>query len=249
MRRSDLQADALAYMYAHEFVDQAIDESELYNPLVHDIQFPTKAPLSDKIIDRNEVAEKVVFCALADLHAQKRLVFTLRPVERVLGQHWLCRVVQVFGYPREVLYVQRDGSFPRSPLNTALTELFEDLLQPGSDFVSEPRLPLRRLLHLLFKSREEERDPYHDIIQWVGEELIDEGFYKESTDVLAGAMTVREAHPDLDEMHAVKGEVAALRDRMERFARREPELYEALKKTVADTMKELSVLHQRRFTL
>jgi len=249
LRHSDLQADALCYMYAHEFVEQAVDESELANPLVHDIQFPTKAPLSEKVIDRNEVAEKVVFCALADLHAQKRLVLTLRPVERVLGQVWLARLLQVCGYPRRVLYVQRDGSFAASPLNTALAQVFESQLVPGSDFISEPRLPVRRLLQLLFRGREEERDPYHEIIQWVGAELVDEGYYVESTEVAVGALPFKAAHPDLERMRGAREFVSAMRERLDRFARREPELYEALRTSVAKTMKELSTLFQRRYTL
>lgn len=254
MRRSDLQADALAYMYAHEFVDEAIDESELSNPLAHGIEFPTKAPLSPKVIDRNEVAEKVVFCALADLVAQHRLLLEERPVEHVLGQRWLCRLLQLCGYPRSVLLVKRDGSFAASPLNSHLLEVFESLLQPGSDFISEPWLPVRRLLTLLFKLRTdnrdgEEKDPYHDILQWVGEELIEEGFYTDSTDVAAGAVPFREAHPDLEQMRGCAGEVQQMRERLERFARREPALYAALKTTVARTMKELSTLYSRRYTL
>jgi hypothetical protein len=249
LRRSDLQADALSYMYAHEFVEQLIDEDQLYDPLAHSIEFPTKAPLSDKIIDRNEVAEKVVFCALADLHAQKRLIFTWQPIERLLGSHRLCRLAQRLGYAKGRLLVQRDGSFPRSPLNTAIAELFDSLLVPGSDFISEPRLPLRRLLTLLFRNRPGERDPYHEVLQWVGEELIEEGYYTDSTDVLAGATQFREAHPDLAEMRAAAPHVALLKERLARFERREPEIYGALKATVAQTIKELSILNQRRVTL
>ncbi len=249
MRRSDLQADALAFMYAHEFCEQQIEEKDLNNPLLHDIQFPTKAPLSNKVIDRNEVAEKVMFCALADLHAQKRLIFTLRPIERLLGSHWLCRLFQLFGYPRHVLLVQRDGSFNASPLNSALVEVFNNLLQPGSDFISEPRLPVRQLIKLLFGNRDEQREPYHDLLQWVGNELCDEGYYRESTEVTIGATPFKEAHPDLEKMREAAEQVAALKDRLARFERREPEIYAALRKTVADTMKELSTLFQRRYTL
>ncbi|MBI2300648.1 MAG: hypothetical protein HYU66_17200 [Armatimonadetes bacterium] len=249
MRRSDLQADALAFMYAHEFVDQAIDESELYNPLAHDIEYPTKAPLSDQVIDRNEVAEKVIFVTLADLCAARRLVLSLRPIERVLGQHWVCRVFQLFGYPRHVLLVKRDGTFPNSPINQALNNLFDSLVVPGSDFLAEPRLPVRRLLQLLFRSRGEDRDPYNEVLQWVGEELIDEGFYFEATDVSAGVVPFRQAHPDLEKMRDVADRVALLRERLATFERREPELFGALKETVARAMKELAVLHTRRTTL
>lgn len=249
MRESDLQADALSYMYAHQFVDQAIDEKDLHNPLVHDIEYPTKAPLSEKVIDRNEVAEKVVFCTLADLWASHRLVLTLRPIDRIRGLPGLCRVLQLFGYPRTELLVQRDGSFPNSPLNQTLNGLFDELLVPGSDFISEPRVPVRKLLKLMFDSREEERDPYNEILQWVGVVLIEEGFYLESTDVVAGAVTMKAAHPDLDKMRAIEPRVDAMRERMDRQARLEPELYQALKETVAKTMKELATLHSRRFTL
>lgn len=249
MRLSDVQADALAYMYAHEFVEQAIDEGELYNPLVHDIEYPTKAPLSEKIIDRNEVAEKVVFVALADLGAQRRLLFTIREPEKLLGLRFLHPLARLVGLQRPVLYVQRDGSFPSSPLNAALGDLFDGLLVPGSDFISEPRLPLRRMLKLLFRSREEERDPYQEILQWVGAELLDEGFYTDATEVIAGAVPFKTAHPDLEKMRSVAPRVDALRERLEAFRRRDPEIYEALVKTVKDTMKELSVLHARRYTL
>jgi len=249
VRLSDVQADALAFMYAHEFVEQAIDEAELHNPLAHDIEYPTKAPLSDKIIDRNEVAEKVVFVALADLSAQRKLVLTLHEPERLLGQRWLHRLARLLGYQRPVLMVRRDGSFPASPLNSALLEVFDGLLQPGSDFVSEARLPVRRLLKLLFKGRDEERDPYHDILQWVGNELADEGFYTDGTELLAGSVPYKEAHPDLERMKTVSGRVAELRQRLADFERKQPELYGALRQTVKDTMKELSVLYARRFTL
>lgn len=249
MRLSDLQADALVFMYAHEFVDQAIDEEQLYDPLVHSIEYPTRAPLSDKIIDRNEVAEKVVFGALADLCAARRLILTLQPTERVFGQRWLCRGLQLFGYHRQVLLCQRDGSFPNSPLNEAFSAVFDELLAPGSDFISQPRVPVRQLLRRVFRSREEERDPYHEILQWVGETLIIEGFYTESTDVIAGAIEIKQAHPDVAKMRKLADRVAELRERLERYSRHEPELYAALKETVAGTMKELSILHQRRFTL
>jgi hypothetical protein len=205
--------------------------------------------LCDKVIDRNEVAEKVVFCALADLCAQRRLVLTVRPVEHVLGQRWLCRLVQRCGYKRYDLLVRRDGSFAASPLNQALNELFDSLLVPGSDFITEQRLPVRRLLQLLFKTREEERNPYHEVVRWVGDELIDEGYYIESTDMVAGVTPFTECHPDLDKMRAAADRVAALRERLDRFARQEPERYTALRDTVKQTMKELAVLHSRRYTL
>lgn len=249
MRRADLQADSLAFMYAHQFVDQAVDESELSNPLVHDIQYPTKAPLSDKVIDRNEVAEKVVFCALADLVARRSLLLTIEPIEALLGSRALARLAQLCGYPRQRLMVRRDGSFPASPLNTALGELFDSLLVPGSDFISDQRLPVRRLLKLLFRRREQERDPYQDVLQWVGEDLIDEGYYIESTDVIAGVVPFREAHPDKEKMLAIADRVDEMRERLAAFERREPELYALLKQTVAETMKEISILFQRRTTL
>ncbi len=246
MRLSDVQADALAFIYAHEFVEQAVDEKDLYNPLLHDIEYPTRAPLSDKVIDRNEVAEKVVFVALADLVAARRMVLTLAP-SRTLA--WLGPFARLLGAGRPVLLVRRDGSFPASPLNSALNDVFDGLLVPGSDFISEARVPVRKLLQLLFRRREEERDPYHDILQWVGDELIDEGFYTDSTEVVAGAVPFREAHPDLEQMRKVRPRLDELRDRLATFARREPELYEALRRTVKETMKELSILYSRRFTL
>ncbi|NUQ01047.1 MAG: hypothetical protein HUU35_14455 [Armatimonadetes bacterium] len=249
MRLSDVQADALAYMYAHEFVEQAVDEKDLHNPLLHDIEYPTKAPLSEKVIDRNEVAEKVVFVALADLAAARRLKLSIAEPERLLGQRWLRRLATRLGVRRQVLLVERDGSFPASPLNQALEELFDSFLVPGSDFVSEPRLPLRQLLRALFKRREKDRDPYHEIIQWVGDELIDEGFYTDGTEVLAGAVPFKQAHPDLEKMREVAGRVAELRERLATFERREPELYQALRQTVKETMKELSVLYSRRYSL
>lgn len=249
MRLADVQADALAFLYAHEFVEQAIDEEDLYNPLVHDIEYPTKAPLSDKVIDRNEVAEKVVFVALADLVAQRRLILTLQEPRAPLGQGWLLPLARLAGLGKPRLMVRRDGSFPASPLNTALSALFDNLWQPGSDFISEPVIAVRKLLRLMFYHREEERDPYHEILQWVGEELIDEGFYTDGTEVAVGAKPFKVAEPDKEKMLTVAGRVAELRERLAALERREPELYAALRQTVKDTMKELSILHSRRFTL
>ena len=249
MRLADVQADALAFLYAHEFVEQAIDEKDLHNPLVHDIEYPTKAPLSDKVIDRNEVAEKVVFVALADLVAQRRLVLTLQAARPPLGLGWLLGVGRLVGLGKPRLMVQRDGSFPASPLNTALSALFDDLWQPGSDFISEPVIGVRKLLKLMFYHREEERDPYHEILQWVGEELINEGFYRDGTDVAAGATQFKVAEPDKEKMQTVAGRVDDLRERLATLERRDPELFESLRSTVKETMKELSILHARRFTL
>lgn len=249
MRLADVQADALAFLYAHEFVEQAIDEKDLYNPLVHDIEYPTKAPLSDKVIDRNEVAEKVVFVALADLVAQRKLILTLQPPRPPLGQTWLLGVGRLVGLGKPRLMVRRDGSFPASPLNTALSTLFDNQWQPGSDFISEPVIGVRKLLKLMFYHREEERDPYHEILQWVGEELIDEGFYTDGTEVAAGAKEFKVAEPDKEKMLSVADRVDALRERLATLERREPELFEALRTTVRETMKELSILHSRRFTL
>lgn len=249
MRLTDVQADALAFLYAHEFVEQAIDESELSNPLLHDIEYPTRAPLSDKVIDRNEVAEKVVFVALADLVAQRRLILTLEPPRAPLGQGWLLVLARLAGGGRPRLLVRRDGSFPASPLNTALSALFDDLWQPGSDFLSEPVIPVRRLLKTLLQRREEERDPYHEILQWIGAELIDEGFYRDGTEVAVGAKPFKVAEPDKEKMLTVAGRVAELRERLATLERREPELYEALRTTVKETIKEIAVLHSRRFTL
>ncbi|MCC7493090.1 MAG: hypothetical protein IT204_12100 [Fimbriimonadaceae bacterium] len=249
MRLADVQADALAFMYAHEFVEQSIEEKDLHNPLLHDIEYPTKAPLSDRVIDRNEVAEKVIFVALADLVAQRRLKLTLEPPRAPLGQRWLLPLLRLAGAGRPLLLVQRDGSFPASPLNKALTDLFDSLWQPGSDFISEPRLPLRRLLKLLFQRREKERDPYHDVLQWVGDELVDEGFYNESTEVAVGALPFKEAHPDKEKMLSVAPRVEALKERLTTLQRRDPELYEALRSTVKETIKEISVLFARRYSL
>lgn len=253
MRRSDLQADALSFMYAHEFVEQTVDEADLYNPLEHSIEYPTRAPLSDKIIDRNEVAEKVIFCTLADLAAQRRLILTLQPVERLLGQRWLARTAQAFGGARRQLLAQRDGSFPNSPINQALNAVFDEQWRPGSDFISEPRLPVRRLIKLLFKARhqetEEEREPYSEVLRWVGDVLIDEGYYIESTDVTIGMVPFKEAHPDKEKMIAAGERVREMRERLARFERTEPELHRTLKDTVSATMKELAVLHSRRYTL
>lgn len=249
MRQSDLQADALAFMFAHQFVEQTIDEKDLHNPLAHDIQYPTKAPLSDRIIDRNEVAEKVVFCALADLHAQRRLIVTVCPRETLLGLRGLARLAQWFGWPRYDVLLQRDGSFNASPLNSALVEVFNNQLQPGSDFISEPRITVRALLKGLFRTREEPREPYQDILRWVGDQLIDEGYYHDSTDLTVGEIPIREAKPDLERMRDAQPRADELRERLDRFAQREPEIYEALRDSVAATMKEISTLHQRRYTL
>jgi len=249
LRLADVQADALAFLYAHEFVEQAIDEKDLHNPLLHDIEYPTKAPLSDKVIDRNEVAEKVVFVAFADLVSQRKLILTLAPPRAPMGQGWLLGLGRLVGLGRPQLLVRRDGSFPASPLNTALSSLFDNLWQPGSDFISEPVIGVRKLLKLMFYHREEERDPYHEILQWVGDQLIDEGFYRDGTDVAAGATAFKVAEPDKEKMLQVAGRVDELRERLAALERRDPELYGALRQTVKDTMKELSVLHARRFTL
>jgi len=65
----------------------------------------------------------------------------------------------------------------------------------------------------------------------------------------AGATAFKVAEPDKEKMLQVAGRVDELRERLAALERRDPELYGALRQTVKDTMKELSVLHARRFTL
>lgn len=247
MRQADLQADALVFMYAHEFVEERYHESDLTPSLEHNLQYPTRAPISGHYIDRNQVVESVLFATLADLHVRRIVLLSQEEASRLWGSRWLYRWLNAhFGYQRWVLYATLDGSLPASPLCNGLAEVFASTVRPEAGSMGLPRLPVAQLLRKLLALRGRDKDPYKEIIRWVGDELIAERFYVESTDVVVGAVPFSDIHPDVEKMLTLEPRAMDLKARLERFRQREPELAEALRQTVARTMQEQQILFQRR---
>jgi hypothetical protein len=247
MRQADVQADALAFVFAHEFVEERYHESDLTPGLEHHIQYPTRAPISGHYIDRNQVVESVLFATLADLHLRRIVPLAQEETDRVWGSRGLYRWLNArFGYRRRVLYATLDGSLPPSPLCTGLEEVFASTVRPEVGSMGLPRLPVAQLLRKLLALRGRDQDPYKEIIRWVGDELIEEGYYVESTDVVVGAVPFSDIHPDVEKMLTLESRAMDLKARLERFRQRDPELAEALKQTVTKTMQEQQTLFQRR---
>lgn len=247
MRQGDLQADALVFMYAHEFVAERYHESDLTPGLEHNIQYPTRAPISGHYIDRNQVVESVLFATLADLHLRRIVLLSQREISRMWGSQRLYRWLNTrFGYCRQVLYATLDGSLPPSPLCSGIAAVFASTVRPEAGSMDLPCLPVAQLLRKLLALRGRDKDPYKEIIRWVGDELIEERFYVESTDVVVGAVPFSDIHPDVEKMLTVEPRAMALKARLERFRQREPELAEALQQTVTRTMQEQLTLFQRR---
>lgn len=254
VRFRDVQADGLAYMFAHEFVPQRYTEEELLSGIEHSLEYPTKAPITGHYIDLQEVVEGVLFAALADLHQRGNLRLELDEAERLWGLGALYRFLrQTFGYRKWVLYATRTGSLPRSPLYQGLEAVYDALMYPGSPFLERPRLPVAALLRRLLRWRRQqvrqERDPYLEVLLWVGDELIREGYYVEGTDVVVGATSFTLAHPDVPKMLELEPEALALKERLERFRRREPELAEALQRDIRFVLREQQELYRRRTSL
>lgn len=247
IRPADLQADALAFMYAHEFVEERYHEEDLTPGLEHNIQYPTRAPVSGHYIDRNQVVEAVLFATFADLHLRGSVVLMIDEAERIWGSRRLYRFLRDhLHYRREVLYAKKDGSLPSSPLYSAIDQIFEAALYPSSTYLEQPRLPVAHIIRQMLAARGRDRDPFKEIIRWVGDELIEEGFYIESTDVVVGVTPFADIRPDVEKMLTVEDRALDLKARLTRFQEKQPELYGMLKQTISRTMEELKTLYQRR---
>ncbi|HIE52941.1 MAG TPA: hypothetical protein EYP85_14410 [Armatimonadetes bacterium] len=245
-----VSADALTFMFAHEFVPERYHEEELLSGVEHSLQYPTRAPITGHYIDRNQIAVSVLFSTFADLYLRGSLLLTWEEVEKLWSSRWLYTFLRDhFRYRRYLLYAKKDGSFPNSPLNRAIDEVFEEALYPSSPYLTQPRYPVAHIIRKIMAKRGRDRNPYKEILLWVGDELIEEGFYVESTDAVVGVVPVAQLHPDVERMLTLENRAAELKARLERFQQREPELYQALYDTVSRTLEELNILYQRRFGL
>jgi hypothetical protein len=225
VEQSDLEPDALVFLFGHRFAKEWVDRKA--DPVFGRIPVDSRsrvAPVTGEVLSEKSLAEAITYASLASL---------------IVRLHVEAAVIAEKGWNHDVydrVYLQPRETFPESPLYATLERVIERArVSPwvhARKRLERDGIAVDHLCAGVRRFRWLRADPYQHVCAITERHVMERGLYRTERVHVAGPFLAPVPQPDVDRILEYEPAVARLERTLEDFELEEPILAAALRDNV-----------------